>query len=570
MPDFKPAAPMNPPALALRPPSQVMRLARMGCFHQTRLSFMRALMRAVKHEHWRFERVAWQVDGRGAGLAQYRAHGPRRCYTLLCFAHDLPPEQRSDRVIAQAWDATFALYDGIPDADEITRLGRHVPRQEGGQYHPTELVLSRANRSVRLFDYVVAQLASGRQPCRQRLDASGYLMRTTAVYGNGKFGLSDRERIAERAEFSAPFRVELLTVWLIRWFTLDIVEHLAQLAAPERAVKLQRGLARRLGVGNATGLGMAPFLVHHPALLHRWMHARETALARVRAQAASSAQSRRQFGEFLARAQHAVSRWRTADRIQQQRIEELKIDLAQLQGRVQAQALRRRAPWDELLRWSESALSLEGQEMVVTLALEPHGDLVDDLADAMAVDESRHWRIRGAQRVGELRRAIEADYRWARGVDFAEAAQCARFWYVSEEKLEPRLGERFAEPGAEQELPLAFARDVVALAEALAACPAAQSVAEFLLAHPCHRHAVRRAQLAARLPYAEIRDNLISAQLRPVDLLRCKLAFFGATQFDPKSDRWVRITMYQQAPFPDELATMPADDWIYPPLAEVS
>ena len=37
----------------------------------------------------------------------------------------------------------------------------------------------------------------------------------------------------------------------------------------------------------------------------------------------------------------------------------------------------------------------------------------------------------------------------------------ARFWYVSEEKLEPRLGERFREPGAEREQPLAIARDVV-------------------------------------------------------------------------------------------------------------
>ena len=89
-------------------------------------------------------------------------------------------------------------------------------------------------------------------------------------------------------------------------------------------------------------------------------------------------------------------------------------------------------------------------------------------------------------------------------------------------------------------------------------------VAAFLLRHPEYRHIVRRAQINARAPYAEIRDNTIGADLFPVDLLRCKLAFFGATQFDPRSDRWVRICMFGGAPYPEELTTANADQWIYP------
>ena len=80
-----------------------------------------------------------------------------------------------------------------------------------------------------------------------------------------------------------------------------------------------------------------------------------------------------------------------------------------------------------------------------------------------------------------------------------------------------------------------------------------KTVGEFLLAHPEHRHAVRRVQIAAKHPFAEIRDNLIDAEMLPIDLLRCKLSFFGATKFDPRSDRWVRICMYQGAPFPHEM-----------------
>jgi len=526
---------------------------------------MRALLRELQRDAWRFERAAWQVDEHGVGIALYAAHGPRNTYTLVCFAHDLPANRRSDRVIADAWDATFVLYDGVPNARELKRLANNAPKQEAGAYRQTDVILSRANRSVRAFDAVVAQLARGAQPSAAQLDLSGYLMRTTAVYGNGKFGLADRDCLAGRAEFAPPYRAELLGVYLIRWFTVDLVEHLARAAAPARAVKLRRDLARSLGVGNATGLGMAPFLVQHPALIHTWIHARETALARVRAQPAAGAGARARFTEALNRMRIGIDGWRTDDRRQRRRNGRLKVDLEELARHIDAGALSQPSPWDKLIDWSQHALSMEGQELLVTLTLEPHGELVDDLTDSMAIDEALHARIRGDASVAELRAAIDANYRWALRADYAVAKNCARFWYVSEEKLEPRLGERFEEDGAALELPLAFARDIKRLRDDLDDAAPSQPLAEFLLRHPHHRHAARRAQLVGKFPYAEIRDNLIAARMRPIDLLRCKLSFFGANRFDPKSDRWVRITMYQHAPLPDELAAMDADDWIYPP-----
>ena len=72
-------------------------------------------------------------------------------------------------------------------------------------------------------------------------------------------------------------------------------------------------------------------------------------------------------------------------------------------------------------------------------------------------------------------------------------------------------------------------------------------------------------QTLARHPYAEIRDNLIAEDCLPIDMLRYKLAFFGAAKFDPKSDRWTRITLAQGAPLFDELDS--ADDWWLPTFA---
>ncbi|MEM9097781.1 MAG: hypothetical protein AAGC79_04590 [Pseudomonadota bacterium] len=535
-----------------RKPEEVMRLSRMGAFHPTRLSFLRQLLRRLEAEDWRFERRAWEIDATGVGHALYCVHGPERSYTLVAFAHDLPDEMRSDRVIATAWDATFTLFDGVPEAADIERLRQNVPLQEAGRVSARELSLSRANRSVRLFDHVVERLAEGRQPEPEMLK-TGYLMRTTAVYGSGKFGAADRDLIAGRAELSAPFQAEMLSVWLIRAFTIDIVEHLARVRGGAQAVRLDAQIKRSLGVGNSTGLGMAPYLVHHPVLINNWMQAREDALARVRAQPTAGATEIAGFRTALSAASANAALWDSAHPLQMAKLADLRRDLLVLEdwaGENAAFAVDH--PWDGLWRRAE-ALSLEGQEALLAAMLEPHGALIDDLGARMAADEAAVFRIDGTMSVDALRAVLALRYHWAMAPDYGARLQSARFWYVSEEKLEPRLGERYDEPGAEREQPLAIGRDAKALMTALKGRDGAEPVASFLMEAPEHRHMVRRAQIAARHPFGEIQDNLIGAEMLPIDLLRCKLSFFGASRFDPRSDRWVRICLYQDAPAPDEL-----------------
>ncbi len=537
-----------------RSPDEVMRLARMGCSHPTRLSFLRQLLRRMDTEGWRFDRPVWEIDANGVGRAVYRAIGPVRTYSLVAFAHDLPPEARSDRVIATAWDATFALFDGTPTAADLDRLKANVPLQEAGRISARELSLSRANRSVRLFDHVVERLANGMQPDAAMLLETGYLMRTTAVYGSGKFGAADRAAIAQRPELSAPFQAEMLSVWLTRTFTVDLVEHLARARGGSRAVRLAPELKRGLGVGNSTGLGMAPFVIRHPVLLNNWMLAREEALARVRAQTGVGANELAGFCVALKEARENADLWTSAHDLQRAKLVDLREGLARIASHV-AQDWDQAAPypWDELWRWGQNSLPMEAQEALLAAMLEPHGALIDGLGDCMDADEDTYFPINGAIRVGELRTIVQAQYGWALGIDYTQPAQCARFWYVSEDKLEPRLGERHCEPGAERELPLDTARQAAAFWLALRDQPGDLPVAHLLLEAPEHRPAVRRVQIAARHPFAEIRDNLISADMLPIDILRCKLAFFGATRFDPRSVRWVRISLFQGAPYPDQM-----------------
>ena len=530
---------------------------------------MRILTRRMQRENWTFTRPMFEIDAHGEGYAVYTVTGPQRSYSLVAFAHDLPDDQRSDRVIATAWDATFTLFDGVPTQADIARLVKNVPLQEAGRVEQSSLSVSRANRSVRLWEHVVASLAQGRQPDPAKVKQVGYLMRTTAVYGSGKLGAADYETIADREEFSAPFQVEMLSVYLTRAFVRDLVQHQANTRGQGRAATLDTGLARKLGIGNSTGLGMAPFIINHPVLFNNWISAKETALARVRALASATDSEKTCFREILGRARVSAGNWHSAHPVQIEKLGDLRRDLELLAAHTKADSLKGDTPWERLYCWGEANLTTEGQEALTSLMLEPYGDLVDDLASSMS-DKSNYAPITGAMWVKALRDIVQRDYEWALKIDWRVPATHQLAWYVSVEKLEPRLGDRMRENLEPFELPLSPGRDAAALVTALDQWPTEASIADFLLAHPEHRQIVRRVQCLADVPYGEIHDNTISADVFAVDMMRFKLATFGATHFDPRSDRWVRISMFGNAPYPEELAGSDADYWPYPDVKEAS
>jgi hypothetical protein len=555
------------PTKPLRPPETVMRLPRVGAFHPTRISFTRTLVRRMAREEWRFETVSFALDTDGIGTAVYRINTPGAPLWFVVFADHLDAADRTDRVIAEKWDATFTLTTREPDPAELTRLKANIPLQEAGRCSSTEVVLSRANKSVRLFDHVVEALALGRRPERAKILEVGYLVRTTAVYGNGKFGLADLEQVRAAGVFGLPFQAEMLCVFMAREFSLDWVEHIARRRAPDTYTPMDEGLKRALGVGNATGLGMAPFLIGHPKLINNWIEARETALARVRGVAAVASETVERFHALLSRAEAHIRQWPTSDAPQRARCAELSRHIDQLRA-IEA-SMAREALWDELVSWAEANLGLEAQELLNSLVIELYPNLVDDLEEHTGSDEV--MRLRPAMRLGELKALIADRYAWTLEFDFSAEAANARFWYRSEEKEEPRLGWRFKEPGADWEMRIAIARDVSALHGVLGGQDPDMleaTAAEFLMAFPEWRQTVRRVQSLADSPYAEFRDNLIDAACRPIDLLRCKLSMFGATKFDPKSDLWTRIAMFQGAPLADGLGAGDIDDWAFPVLAE--
>ena len=547
----------------MRSPEKVMRLDRMGSSFPTRLSFMRTLIRRMSKENWQFKRTLRKVDKDGYGVSVYSAITPKRTYSLIAFTQEIPADMRTDRVIAEVWDATFSLFDGVPTQEDIDYLAENTPLQEGGRYRPSELVLARANKSLRVFENIISALASGNQPDIELISSVGYLMRTTAVYGSGKFGCADRAKIADRPECRAPFQIELLAVYLIRWFTIDLVEELAKERGGKQAVRLDQNISRFIGVGNSTGLGMAPFLLKHPTLIHNWVVAKETALARVRSIETALPGTLEVFLKSLLQASQHIDEWNVADEVQSARIDCLTDEIQSLRMWCEDESnIFRPYPWNGIYQFVEDNFSLECQEMIVSLIIEPHGSIVDDLADTMSTTTIP--KFKAAMSLAQLKEVVADAYKWATTIDFSLEESQHHFWYYSEDKLEPRFGSKGVDDGVDQEMPLAIGRDVHDLNEVLATTDEDMPIGEFAMNYPQFRHIIRRIQNTFERPYSEVQDNLLSESMRPLDLLRFKLAFFGASKFDPKSDLWTRISMYQGAPLPEQIQDPNHDCWSFP------
>jgi len=545
----------------LRNPDIVMKLSKLGSFHQSKLSFLRSFLKEFKD--WNYKRDLFELNKLGFGTAVYSFKKNDRTYSLICFANELNENERSDRVIATKWDAAFTLHDGVPTKKDIERLRNEVPKQEVGRLSYKELTLSRANKSVRVFNHVVDSLSKGNQPDISLLSSVGYLYRTTAVYGSGKFGLADRFRIKDREEIYGPFRLEMMLVYLVRQFTFDQVNHVAKNKNPKKAVNLDLEICRNLGIGNSTGLGMAPFIVNHPTLLNNWVLARETVLKKIREIQKVEKKDSDLFTRYLKKSIKNITSWNTDSEYQQKKIKFLLKDLYNFINFIEKDFnFSDEFAFNEIYLWLEKNSCDECIEYVVSMMMEPYDQIVNPLIKKMSSEEEQHFNIPTNRTVLELRDILESKYKQLLKIDFSINENNQNFWFISKNKEEPRLADRFEEKGSDLEQPLAIARDIKKLHEALLASKNSTTIDIFLLKNNHLRHVIRRAFIVEKFPYSEIQDNTISKSIVPIDMLRLKLSFFGALKFDPRSDKWLRICMFQGAPLPEQLKNYD-DSWIY-------
>ncbi|WP_372862190.1 hypothetical protein [Psychrobacter sp.] len=555
---------VKPPQLStdFRTRDVIMNAERLGAMHQTRISFVRTLLRKIDREQWTLSTHLWGLDEQGYGTVIYRLNTPEHLYHLVVFCNELADDERNDRVIAQKWDVTFGLVFGEISEELLGNLQANVPLQEAGRNSNMVMVLARANKSVRVFDHIVSSLAVGQQPDLDILAQVGYILRTTAVYGNGKFGIYDFKPLDHSADFDQSFRAQMCAVYLLREFSLDWVDYLAKQKGGNNAAVLHPEIKRYLGVGNATGLGMAPYLINHPCVVDQWLTTREEAL-QVTLICQIEPKKTVYFASLIKRAIQHFSEIVTINESQIKLNEAVVAELAVLQNNLMV-TINHYSTWAEFLQ-AHHHLSLESQEVIISCLMELYPERVDAFQEKINADET--LSLPKGKVIQDLIDVLERYYQWVINIDFSQPDNSHWFWYRSVDKEEPRMGVRGQEPGADRELALDIARQANKLYLALKPTDPQQLISEFILNQPKYRSIARRVWTMGHKPLGDIQMNVLHKTALPMHLLRCKLSMFGATKFDPRSDRWVRITLFQGAPL---FAEVHSDEWLFPLLPDLS
>lgn len=545
----------------LRSPEVAMAPETLGAARLTRYSFSRMMLRRAFGDGWQIDRAHFEIDEQSQGEVAYRVRVDDLTMHFVAFLTTIDESEHTDRVIANNWEISGALVEGELTYDFMERLRVEVPRQEDGRLDARVLVLTRGNRSVRFFQYVVDQLAAGQQPDPEHVGDAGYVMRSTAFYGNGKFGMRSFDGYAAEHPLGVPYRAQFLAAWLFREVSFDVVEECARLKGGAASVALTDDWKRFFGLGNATGLGLVPYAFKHPQVLHAWVAIRELALADVRG-LPGTPDRLDSLDRWIDRARTFFASG-TADDCAPFLNPQQLVPIADRVRKRFAELRSGPRPFDALYRWAQDE-GVELTELVVSLLIELHEGHDQEIDDLLRVDEEVAFDPRLT--IADLRALLDERFHWIDSLGL-EAEHADDFWWlVSDNTEEPRRAprERLAPNGRDVAIDVALR--IWRLRDALALVEPNMAIAMFLRAEPGHRLAVERV-LASDVAYGEPRDNACSADFLPLQLQRFQLAMYGMDNFKPKSTDWLRVTLFQGAPRVSDLADPTAftDDWSLPP-----
>ena len=518
----------------------------MGAARQTRYSFSRSLIRRAFRDRWVVDATSVDLDAGGCGEVEFRVDTGSHRFHFLALTTTLDESLHTDRVVAGRWEVAAVLWEGPLTEADRRRLRTEVPLQERGRLDHRALALTRGNRSVRFFQYLVDRLASGYQPDPDLVADAGYIMRSTAFYGNGKFGTRSFHGYEPGHPLGAPYRAQMLCAWLFRELSYLVVEHCAAAKGGAAAVRFDGAWATYFGLGNATGLGLVPFAYKHPAIIEAWVTIRERALSAVRAKPGSP--------EAVALLEwwidRAVTHFATGtDDDCTPFLNGASLGPVALAIRHSFEARKHDLlPFDGLYRWAEEQ-GPETAELVVSLLIELHRADDNEIDEAYVVDERSAFDP--ATPIGRIRSELD-QLGWLEPLQLDDEQADHNWWLLTDNANEPRRAPRRALDPNNRDATIDIALRYRRLARSLGGWPEDTPIERLLQAEPEHRLAVAR--LLDHRVYGEPRDNPCAQDYLPLMVQRFQLATYGMDNFKPKSTDWLRVTLFQGAPRVAELA----------------
>ena len=152
--------------------------------------------------------------------------------------------------------------------------------------------------------------------------------------------------------------------------------------------------------------------------------------------------------------------------------------------------------FNQIYNWSEENLNDECIEYIVSMMMEPYDNIVNPLITQMSSDEEEHFNIPVDRTIEDLRNILESKYSEILKIDFLKDENNQNFWFISKNKEEPRIGDRYIDEGSDLEQPLAIARDINKLYETVFTKKNSSKIGKFLKDNNHLRHVVRRAFIA--------------------------------------------------------------------------
>lgn len=558
------------PLSLMRDPSVLMRPERLAAMQPSRLSVSRSFIAQAARERWKIDRSRFDIDLKGRGLALYRIEAGGYVFSFVVHSFEPRDKGRTGRIIGTAWDMMGSLMEGEVSERDIELVGQEMPLLYHGRAAPNTLIWCRSNRSGRVFDETVAALAAGRQPEIEPLTRTNYVMRNTGLDGNGTFGTRTFLTFEPRHPLRSSLNAQMLTAYLMRVFAIDLVDHLARLAGGANAVPLDQRIARFMGVGNGSALGLMFYVNNHPRLIDRWLRGHEEALVEAKLLDVQPDDGR--IALLLKVIDKAIT-YRSQDRMQYtvftpsaaiaQDLKGVRSELLLLDESVKAGM----APALPLM---DFALGLEGRycadavETFNSALIELVPETADRIAMSFVLDEELVGQP--AMSVQRLREIIRADYGWVFDLDLTSEASQRFVWYKSANAEEPRRGDRSELPPDTFDLGFDLPRLVARLDEALSEVDPKTSVARFLLTRPGLRRITNRVQALQGLPYHAPHADIMSEAFVPAHITRVlNGAIHGLDRTEDALNRVLRGVLMQGAPLVHELAGGSADPyWFHP------
>lgn len=549
-------------------PHTLMDPRNLGAMQPTRLSASRSFMAKMIRENWKIEREVFELDARGNGQLRYAVTTPEGSLTFVAFLQEPHNKNRTGRIIGTSWDMVGALLDGVATSEQVRATREEIPRLYEGRATPNTLVWFRSNQSLRIFREARTALAEGRQPDAKELHRVGYLMRNTGLDGNGTFGTIPFAAIPDTHPLAVSYHAQMLSAYLMRELSVDVVEELARLDSPATAVKLDRDIKRLLGVGNGSALGLAMLFYNRPVLVNSYISAYLDVLDHILNDPSSSTSEKlAELESHLNRTIRYRSFLGTSYRFFTSNME-IVADLRRIRAQVRAgmrgdiSTTNGRTILGEIHCEIETKVSKEALHSFSALLIELDPDYCDDVAQSrLAFDELLD--LPPQTTLQEVRGAIARAFRWALELPLNDEENRDRVWYQSRAAEEPRSGPREEVPDA-HELIQSYPDQVRELVAAIDEVDDASTatVGALIAKRPDLEYIARLVVALADKPYATAHVDPHDTDFVPVWVIRFVNSFIhGLDRTEDHMGRDVRGLIFEGAPYRDEIVDADASTW---------